>query len=262
MNKHEKPKTHKIGKIVLTGLTSLTIAGIGAGVACIVMTGGTSQEPTNVKTSTAKTSTSQSSTAQSSTTQSSSKEYTSEYNNHKTPGVPDYVTFDSDPVKFFSETCSDYTYDDSCPGYLPNNEKTVTNVAFTKFAAETYQTHYYGCQPTQWLIDSSITEPYELYDALCEHATHQWEGDAGWCAGYKPVVGDIIIFSDIKDFDNPDPTHYVSGVVCKSDYGWYVTMRTSLYNANCCGNAKQILMDIQKKLGTDYKYASVFTLDH
>lgn len=260
MNKHEKPKTNKIGKILLTGLTSLTIAGIGAGVACIVTAGGNSQEPTNVKTSTTQTSTSQSSSSQS-VTKSSSKEATSKYTNHKTPGIPDYNEFYRDPVKFFSETFTDYTYDDSCPGSLPNMNKTITNVAYTKFAAETYQEHYYFCQPADWLTDPNITEPYELYDALCDNATCQWQGTIGYKqGGYEPVVGDIIIFSDIKDFDNEDPTHYISGVVYQD--GWYITTRTSLYSVNCCGNSTQILMDILKKLGTDYRYAAVFTLDH
>lgn len=256
MNKHEKSKTNKIGKIVLTGLTSLTIAGIGAGVACIVMTGGTSQEPTNVKTSTSQTSTSQSSTAQSSTTQSSSESDITP----KTPGVPEYDKFNSDPIQFFRDTFNDYTYDDSCPGSLPNVEKTITNVAFTKFAADTYYTQYNNTYHLDWLTDPSITEPYELYDTLCENATCQWQGKMEYKqGGYEPVVGDVIIFSDIKDFDNADPTHYVSGVVYQD--GWYITTRTSLYNVICSGSSSRILMDIQKKLGTDYRYATIFTIN-
>lgn len=256
MNKHEKPKTNKIGRIILTGLTSLTIAGIGAGVACIVTAGGNSQEYTNVKTSTTQTSTSQSSSNQA-VIKSSTKE--SEITK-KTPGVPDYEEFKSDPIQFFMDTFNDYTYDDSCPGYLPNVEKTITNVAFTKFAADTYYTQYNNTYHLDWLTDTNITEPYELYNALCENATCQWQGKMEYKqGGYEPVVGDIIIFSDIKDFDNTDPTHYLSGVVYQD--GWYITTRTSLYNVICSGGSSQILMDIQKKLGTDYRYAAIFTIN-
>lgn len=255
MNKHEKPKTHKIGKIVLTGLTSLTIAGIGAGVACIVMTGGTSQEPTNVKTSTAKTSTSQSSTAQSSTTQSSSESDITP----KTPGVPEYDKFNSDPIQFFRDTLNDYTYDDSCPGSLPNVEKTITNVAFTKFAAATFSRQYHN-DYAEWLTDTNIKEPYQLYDALCEHATCQWQGNIGFKqGGYDPVDGDIIIFSDIKDFDNQNPTHYVSCVAYGGGYN--VVMRDSLHTVICYGESSRILSDIYKKLGTNYQYMSIFTIN-
>lgn len=250
MSKHEKPKTHKIGRIILTGLTSLTIAGIGAGVACVVMTGGTSQESTNVKTSTAQTSPTQSSTTQS----SSESEITP-----KTPGVPDYEKFNSDPIQFFRDTFNDYTYDDSCPGYLPNVEKTITNVAFTKFAAVTFSNQYYN-NYAEWLIDTNIKEPYQLYDALCEHATCQWQGNIGFKqGGYDPVDGDIIIFSDIKDFDNKNPTHYVSCVAYGG--GYKVVMRDSLHSVICYGNSTQILGDIYKKLGTNYQYMSIFTIN-
>ena len=111
MNKHEKPKNNKVWKIVLTGLTSLTIAGIGAGVACLVTTGGNSQEPVTTKTSTTQTRSSQA------VTESSSKEPEI---TKKTPGVTDYTEFNSDPIQFFRDTFNDYTYDDNCPGYLPN----------------------------------------------------------------------------------------------------------------------------------------------
>lgn len=254
MNKHEKPKTNKIGKIILTGLTSLTIAGIGAGVACIVTAGGNSQEPANVKTSTTQTSTSQSSSNQV-VTKSSTKE--SEITK-KTPGVPNYEEFNSDPVKFFRDTFNDYTYDDSCPGYLPNVEKTITSVAFTKFAADTFYTQYNNTYHLEWLTDPSITEPYELYDVLCENATRQWEGNIGFACGYIPADGDIIIFSDIKDFNNEDPTHYVTCVA----YGgnWNVVMVNSLVTTVCYGRSSNILGDIYKKLGTNYQYMAIFTI--
>ena len=59
MNKHDKPKTHKIGRIILTFLTTLSIAGIGAGVTYIVTTVGNTQESTEFRTSTTQTSSSQ-----------------------------------------------------------------------------------------------------------------------------------------------------------------------------------------------------------
>lgn len=250
MNKHEKPKTHKIGRVVLTGLTALTIAGIGAGVACIVTAGGNSQEHVTTKTSTTQTSSSQD------VTENSSKEPEI---TKKTPGVPDYTKFDSDPIQFFRDLFNDYTYDDSYPGYLPNVEKTITNVAFTKFAAATFSRQYHN-NYADWLTDPSITEPYELYDTLCEHATCQWEGNIGFKqGGYEPVDGDIIVFSDIKDFDNEDPTHYVSCVAYGG--GWNVVMVNSLVTKVCYGESSHILGDIYKKLGTNYQYVSIFTID-
>lgn len=260
MNKHDKPKTHKIGRIILTFLTTLSIAGIGAGVTYIVTTVGNTQESTEFRTSTTQTSSSQ--TVQTSSSQAvneSSSEESDTYITEKTPGVPDYTKFNSDPIQFFRDLFNDYTYDDSCPGYLPNVEKTITNVAFTKFAAATFSRQYHNYY-ADWLTDPNITEPYELYDTLCEHATLQWEGNIGFKqGGYEPVDGDIIIFSDIKDFDNEDPTHYVSCVA----YGvsWNVVMVNSLVTKVCYERSSNILGDIQKKLGTNYQYISIFTIN-
>lgn len=261
MNKHDKPKTHKIGRIILTCLTTLSIAGIGAGVTYIVTAGGNTQEPTEFKPSTTQTSSSQ--TVQTSSSQDvteSSSEESDTYITEKTPGVPDYTKFNSDPIQFFRDLFNDYTYDDSCPGYLPNVEKTITNVAFTKFAANAFYRQYNGNCNFDPLIDPSITQPYELYNTLCENATLQWEGNIGFKqGGYEPVDGDIIIFSDIKDFDNEDPTHYVSCVA----YGgnWNVVMVNSLVTKVCYGSSSNILGDIQKKLGTNYQYMSIFTIN-
>lgn len=262
MNKHEKSKTNKIGKIILTGLTSLTIAGIGAGVACIVTAGGNSQEPTNVKASTTQTAqtiqTPQTSSSQA-VTESSSEGSDTDIT-QKTPGCPNYNEFSTDPIQFFRNTFNDFTYDDSCPGYLPNVEKKITNVAFTKFAADTFYTQYNNTYHLEWLTDPNITEPYELYDVLCEHATCQWEGNIGFKqGGYEPVDGDVIIFSDIKDFDNEDPTHYVSCVAYGG--GWNVVMVNSLVTKVCYGKSSHILGDIQKKFGTNYQYMSIFTIN-
>ena len=41
-----------------------------------------------------------------------------------------------------------------------------------------------------------------------------------------------------------------------------LTGLTSLYNVICSCGSTQILMDIQKKLGTDYRYADIFTLNN
>ena len=260
MNKHDKPKTNKIGRIILTCLTTLSIAGIGVGVTYIATAGGNTQEPTEFKTSTTQTNSSQ--TVQTSSSQAvteSSSEESDTYITEKTPGVPDYTKFNSDPIQFFRDLFNDYTYDDSCPGYLPNVEKTITNVAFTKFAAATFSRQYHN-DYAEWLTDPNITEPYELYDTLCENATLKWEGNIGFKqGGYEPVDGDIIIFSDIKDFDNEDPTHYVSCVA----YGgnWNVVMVNSLVTKVCYVSSSSILGDIQKKLGTNYQYMSIFTIN-
>lgn len=244
MSKHEMSKNNVIGKIVLKGLTALTIAGVGAGVACIVVAGSNNREEQHVQLNA---STEQSTQVM---TKSSSSSVSNSHITKKTPGLPDRS---KDPIQFFRDTFNDYTYDDSCPGYLPNKDKTITNVAFTKFAADFFN-------PVEYLEDPDITEPYELYDTLCDYAICQWEGNIGFKqGGYVPVDGDIIIFSDIPDFDNEDPTHYVSCVA----YGdnWNVVMRNSLVTKICYGSPSDILGDIQKKLGTNYQYMSIFTID-
>lgn len=243
MNKHEMKNNGVIGKIVLKGLTSLAIAGISAGVACIMVAGENHREGQHAQLDA---SSSQVMTASSSST----KEHTNTHITKKTPGLPDRS---KDPIQFFRDTFNDYIYDDSCPGYLPNDDKTITNVAFTKFAADFFN-------PVEYLEDPDITEPYELYDTLCDYAICQWEGNIGFKqGGYEPVDGDVIIFSDIPDFDDEDPTHYLSCVA----YGgnWNVVMRNSLVTKICYGSSSDILGDIHKKLGTNYQYMSIFTID-
>ena len=241
MSKHEMKNSRVIGKIVLKGVASLTLAGIGAGVACIMVAGEYHREEQHAQLN---------ESSSKVMTASSTKEATNTYITKKTPGLPDRS---KDPIQFFRDTFNDYTYDDSCPGYLPNLDKTITNVTFTKFAADFFN-------PVEYLEDSNITEPYELYDTLCDYAICQWEGNIGFKqGGYVPVDGDIIIFSDIPDFDNEDPTHYVSCVA----YGdnWNIVMRNSLVTKICYGSPSDILGDIQKKLGTNYQYMSIFTID-